>query len=149
MAGRLEPAEAARLLSQALAQEKDPSRRKLAPGLVALAGRLEPAEAVRLLKGVKALAQEKDGSARGQLAVGLAAVAGRLSRRGARVCAEAARCSTRRWPRRRIPARGSWPLDLAAVAGRLEPAEGARVCAEPARLLDAWRLAQEKDAFAR
>ena len=56
VAGRLEPAEAARvcakaarLLNQALAQEKDVSaRRQLAEGLAAVAGRLEPAEAARV-----------------------------------------------------------------------------------------------------
>ena len=78
--------EAARLLNQALAQEKDGlARWQLAAGLAAVAGRLEPAEAARACAEAarllnQALAQEKDGDAstREQLAQGLAAVAGRL-----------------------------------------------------------------------
>jgi hypothetical protein len=50
VAGRLEPAEAARLLNQALAQEKEASaRQQLALGLAAVAGRLEPSDGAGLL----------------------------------------------------------------------------------------------------
>ena len=113
MAGRLEPAEAARvcaeaarLLKQALAQEKDAHcPRQLAEGLAAVAGRLEPAEAARLLS--QALAQEKEDDPV-QLAKGLGG-GGAWSWEAARV--EAARLLTRRWPRRRIALPAScWPL---------------------------------------
>jgi len=66
VAGPMEPAEAARvcaeaapLLTQALAKEKDANvRLQLATGLTIVAGRLEPAEAARLLN--QALAHEND-----------------------------------------------------------------------------------------
>jgi hypothetical protein len=49
VAQRLEPAEAARLLNQALAQQKDGNARTLlGTGLAAVVGRLEPAEAARM-----------------------------------------------------------------------------------------------------
>jgi hypothetical protein len=49
VAGKLEPVEAARLLTQALAQEKNVfARWPLTKGLAAVAGRLEPAEAARI-----------------------------------------------------------------------------------------------------
>jgi hypothetical protein len=91
VAGRLEPAEAARLLGQALAQEQDVYvRRHLVEGLAAVAGRLEAAEAARVLN--QALAQEKGGYGRHQFAAGLAVLAGRLEpTEAARVCVEAAR----------------------------------------------------------
>ena len=77
VAGRLEPAEAVRLLNQALAQEKDgPTREELAAGLAAVAGRLDPAEAARVCAEAarllnQALAQEKDARRRVSLAEGL------------------------------------------------------------------------------
>ena len=52
------------------------------------------------------------------------------------------------WPRISGPNPRSWPEHLAEVAGWLEPAEAARVCAEPARLLK-QALAEEKDSMAR
>ncbi|HKI34441.1 MAG TPA: serine/threonine-protein kinase [Gemmataceae bacterium] len=134
------PADAARLLNQALAQEKDAvARVRLAEGLAAVAGGLEPAEAARLLK--QALAQEKDGTARWQLAAGLAAVAGRLEpAEAARVCAEAARLLNQALAQEK-DARYQLAAGLAAVAGRLEPAEAARLLNQA--------LAQEKDGNAR
>jgi tRNA A-37 threonylcarbamoyl transferase component Bud32 len=90
-AGQLEPAEAARacadaarLLNQALAQDKgDWSRRELAHSLAAVAERLQPTEAARACADAarllaKALAQERTPESRKYLADGLAAVAGRL-----------------------------------------------------------------------
>src|SRR5689334_12577330 len=57
-------------------------------------------------------------------------------------------CSARRLPRSCLPGSQLLAGVLAEVAGRLEPAEAARVCAEPARVLS-QALAQEKDANAR
>ncbi|HKI33783.1 MAG TPA: protein kinase [Gemmataceae bacterium] len=97
-AERVAPDDAARLLTQALAQEKDARDRwQLAAGLAAVAGRLEPAEAARACVEAarllaQALAQEKDTAARRRLAGGLAALALRLDPdEAARVCTEAAR----------------------------------------------------------
>jgi hypothetical protein len=136
------PGDAAWLLNQTLAQEKDSTARQaLAGGLAAVAGRLEPAEAARILS--QALAQEKDAGARSSLAAGLEAVAGRLEP------AEAERILNQALAQESSPyARLLLARGLAAVAGRLEPAEAARICADAARLLN-QALAQEKDATAR
>jgi len=144
VAARLEPVEAARLLSQALAQEKENySRRQLAEGLAVVAARLEPAEAARVCEEPtrllsQALAQETDGNDHGQLARGLTAVARRLApATAARLLGQALAQEKDDFVRKELA------LGLAAVAGRLEPAAAARVCAEPARVLSR-ALAQEK-----
>jgi tRNA A-37 threonylcarbamoyl transferase component Bud32 len=139
---------AARLLNQALAQEKDgQARLYLAQGL-AVAGRLEPAEAARVCAEAarllnQALAQEKDGRARVHLATVLAAVAGRLEpAEAARACAEAARVLNLALAQEEdSQARHDLAAGLAAVAGRLEPAEAARLLNQA--------LAQEKHGWAR
>ncbi|HVS36891.1 MAG TPA: serine/threonine-protein kinase, partial [Gemmataceae bacterium] len=153
-AGRLEPAEAARVcgeaarvLNQALAQEQNAwVRGQLAAGLAALAGRLEPAEAARLLNQARAQETEAENvwhGTRWQLAAGLAALAGRLEP------AEAARLLNQALAQEKdATAREELAAGLAAAAGRLEPAEAARVCANAARLLS-QELAQEKNDQAR
>jgi hypothetical protein len=129
VAERLEPAEAARQLTQALEKEKDADARSfLASGLAAVAERLEPAEAARQL--TQALEKEKDADARSFLASGLAAVAERLEpAEAARVCASAARLLTQALEKETADkARQSLASGVAAVARRLEPAEAARLC---------------------
>jgi hypothetical protein len=146
VAGRLEPAdaaracgEAARLQSQALAGGKDAfSRRQLADGLAFVGPLMEPVEgarvcldAARLLN--QALSQEGDRSDREGLAEGLgavAAVAGRWEPAAtARVLRQALTQELNARARERLS------TTLAEVAGRLQPAEAAAACAESARLL--------------
>jgi hypothetical protein len=131
-AGRLEPAEAARvcaeaarLLHQALAQEKHAGlRRRLAEEVAAVAGRLEPAEASRLCREAarlldQALAQEKDGPSRSELAAGLASVLERLEpATAARLRAEAARSQIQ------AHIEGRQHLGPAFMAGLLQALDG-------------------------
>jgi tRNA A-37 threonylcarbamoyl transferase component Bud32 len=148
-AERIAPADAARLLNQALAQEKDSDARgRLAEGLAAVAGRLEPKEAARVCVEAarllnQALAQEKEGPSRRYWAKGLAAVAGGLEpAEAARVCAEAAGLLNQALARESdASVRLELAPGLAAVAGRMEPAEGARLLKQA--------LARESDAKAR
>jgi hypothetical protein len=148
-AGEFVPADASRMLSQALAQEQDAgARRELAEGLAAAAAHLEPGEAARvcaeparLLE--QALAQEQDVSARKELTEGLAVLAWRLGpTEAARVLNQLlAQEKDADVSRQRAEA-------LVGVAQWMEPAEAARACAEAAGLLNR-ALAQEKDANAR
>jgi hypothetical protein len=94
----LEPAEAARLLNQALASEtENNARHVLVERMIAVAGRMNAdeaahvcAETAQLLS--QALAQEKDSSARVELAADLAAVARWLEpAEEVHICEEAAR----------------------------------------------------------
>jgi tRNA A-37 threonylcarbamoyl transferase component Bud32 len=103
--------------------------------VLAHADALAAADAVRLLR--QALAQEKDAWARQQLAEGLAAVAGQLEpAEAARVCAEPARLLSQALAQEEDAellgrdggtTRGRLAGGLAAVADRLEPAEGFRL----------------------
>jgi tRNA A-37 threonylcarbamoyl transferase component Bud32 len=148
LAWRLGPAEAARVLSQLLAQEKDAAtRRQRAEALVGVTGYLPPAEARRACAEgaralVQALAQEKDGNARIQLAGALAALAGRLEPAKATrlldqapaevkddTAVEGGPGAPRMWPSiaAERTARSELARGLAAVAGNLEPAAGARL----------------------
>src|SRR5439155_21602377 len=103
-------AEAAPLLTQALAKEKDANvRLQLATGLTVVAGRREPAEAARLLN--QALAHENDAD----VPVVPAGPGGMPGVNAARLQLAAG---------------------LPAVVERLEPAEATRVGAETARLLN-------------
>jgi tRNA A-37 threonylcarbamoyl transferase component Bud32 len=150
VAGRLEPEEGARLLVQALPQQKDDDvREMLATCLAAVARRLEPAEAARLLNQktlAQTLAQEKGALDRWRLAEGLAlpVVAGRLEP------AEVARLLNLTLAQEKddFYFRPLFALGLATAAERLEPAEAARVCGDAARLLNK-ALAQEKNYHAR
>jgi tRNA A-37 threonylcarbamoyl transferase component Bud32 len=132
VAARLEPveaarvcAEAARLLIQALAQQK--GRKELAEGLVAVAGRLEPAEAARVCAETarlvsQALAKETDPVARGELAGVLVGVVRRV------YPADAAQMLNKAWAAQKYPeTRLALAVGLAEVAARLEPAEGVRL----------------------
>jgi hypothetical protein len=146
------PGDAARLLNQALAQEKNASVREwLAGGLAAVAGRLEPAEADRVCAEAarvlgQALAQENSAWARQRLATSLVAVAGRLKPAvAARACAEPARVLSLALAQEKDGnARNQLAIDLAAVAGQLGPTEAA----DAARVLS-QALAREKDGNAR
>ncbi len=159
--GDMVPAQAARLLTQALEKKSfadadyqiiDASwASRLAAGLAAVAGRLEPAEAGRIL--TQALEKERDAYARASLAAGLAAVAERLEpAEAARVCAAAARLLTQALEKETgADARQDLAAGLAAVAAvaeRLEPTEAARIFAAAAhRLMQA--LEKETNADAR
>jgi tRNA A-37 threonylcarbamoyl transferase component Bud32 len=132
-AGRLEPGEAARVLTEALKQD---AGRMLSNGLVAVAGRLEPAEAASVLRQAarvltKALKEKKNTQSQGDaLAEGLAVVAGRLEpAEAARVLSEALAKATNRGAQRELAE------ELAVVAGRLEPAEAAAVSRQAAGVL--------------
>jgi hypothetical protein len=152
VAERLDPveakrvcAEAARLLNQALAQEKDVNALlRLAAGLTALAGWLEPAEADRMRAGAtrmlsEALTREKDVNVLQQVSAGLAAVAAQLnSAEAARVCAHAARVLNQALTQEKdVNVHLQLATHLVSVAGGMEPAEAARL------LIQA--LAREKD----
>jgi hypothetical protein len=158
-AKRIAPGEAAWLLNEALAQEKNAwDRGQLAEGLAVVAGRMGPAEAARVCAEAarvlnQALAQEKDVNALSHLAGGLAAVAGRLGpAEAARVCAEAARVLNQALAQEKgadaLRDLRDLAWNLVAVSGRLGPAEAARVCAEAARVLN-QALAQEEHAYVR
>jgi predicted Ser/Thr protein kinase len=149
VAGRLPPADAARVLAEVLGGKKAAAgvRGGLARGLAAVAGRLPPADAARTL--ADALGKERDAEAQGRLAGGLAVVAGRLPpAEAARVCEPAARQLVEAIKeadaeqRQRLAdgltvVEGQWLLEdgLTAVAGRLPPAVAARVCEPVARRL--------------
>jgi tRNA A-37 threonylcarbamoyl transferase component Bud32 len=139
-AARLEPAEAVRALSEALEREQnDGTRRQLTEGLVAAAARLGPAAEAELLN--RALAAEaklleshsqKISSARRLLVVKRARAAGRQNPAdGARALMQALTEEQDAYCRAEL-AEG-----LAAEAGRLEPDEAARLCAQAAGLLNA------------
>jgi tRNA A-37 threonylcarbamoyl transferase component Bud32 len=148
-AGEFAPADASRVLSQALAREQDAgARRELAEGLAEAAARLEPAEAARLCAEParlleQALAQEQDVNARKELAEGLAALAWRLGP------TEAARVLNQLLAQEEDAAVSRQRAEaLAGVARWMEPAEAARACAEAAGSLNR-ALARAKDATAR
>jgi tRNA A-37 threonylcarbamoyl transferase component Bud32 len=156
VAGRLEPAEAAHVCTEAaqfliqkLGQKQTSyARRHLAEGLAEVTAWMEPGEATRLL--MQALGQENGSAQCGQLAVGLATVARRLEPAGAaRACTEAARLLIQALKEEQnADACPELARGLAAVAGRLERAEAARVCAEAARLL-LQALARSQNWYAR
>jgi tRNA A-37 threonylcarbamoyl transferase component Bud32 len=141
--------DAARLLTQMLAREKDVNiRQQLADALAKVVGPMEPAEAARACAEAarlldQALAQGDMASLRWRLAASLAAVAGRLEP------AEAAGLLGRALAREKeATTRRTLAVGLAAAAARLEPAEARRVCADAARPL-AQALAQEENELAR
>jgi tRNA A-37 threonylcarbamoyl transferase component Bud32 len=138
------PGDAARLLHQALSQEKDAYVcRQLAEELAGVAAGLEPAEAGRLRTEAarvlsQALVQEKDVAARQHLVGGLAAVAGRLEPTEA---AQIPGMLKERWVQEKdAAARRELAGGLAAVAVRLVPAEAAQMLSQA--------LAQEQDGLA-
>ena len=146
--GELAPADAARLLNQVLAQEKDATVRYHLATLLAMTWGLDPnerarvcAEAARVLN--QALAQEKDENARQWLAEGLVTVAGGMEPNlAARLLNEALAKENEANVRRQLA------VSLAYLAERWEPNEAARVCAEAVGALN-QALAQEKDENAR
>jgi hypothetical protein len=118
----MEPPDAVRILSQALATNpKGDSHSLIVQGLVDVAGQMEAREAARIL--TVELEKEPETWERNSLARGLAAVAGRMeAREAARVPEQAAGIliraldrETNTWSRKHL-AEG-----LAAVAGRMEP----------------------------
>jgi hypothetical protein len=158
LARQLEPREAARLLTKALAQEMERSppvsipeggaavrdaRLALARSLAAVAKQLPPAEAARVCAEParlldRALSQEKLGAWRVWSAEALAAVALRLQPMdGARLLSKALAREALAQEQSAFSdyESGSWALGLAAVAARLEPAEAARRCAAAAHSL--------------
>jgi hypothetical protein len=148
-AGEFAPADASRVMSQALAREQDAgARRELAEGLAAAAAQLEPGEAARVCAEparllTQALAQEQDDKARKELAEGLAALAWRLGP------TEAARVLNQLLAQEKDAHAARQVAEaLVGVARWMEPAEAARACAEAAGFLNR-ALAQEKDANAR
>jgi hypothetical protein len=129
--------DAARLLSQALAQEKVAERRKqLAGGLMAVAGGMEPAEAFRLLS--EALARKESADARGHLAFELLRVANRMEATPG-VCAETARMLSKALGEAK-DASERYPLaeTLAQVAEGMEPGEAARLVQVHVQDKDPW-----------
>jgi hypothetical protein len=149
VAGGLEANEAARLMSQELAEAKfNDLRREFTEGLVAACKRQKPEEAARILTG--ALAREEDRGLRVELAEGLASVAGRLElAEAARVGAEATRVLRQALAQEEdASVRGQLAERLASLAGRLEPADAARARGEAVRALRS-ALAQEKDTRVR
>lgn len=124
---RLEPAEASRLMTQALEKEVDIiARRSLAEGLAAVACRLEPAEAARVL--ILALEKEQDYDVRKSLLQGLRTASYRLEPEGAaRRIEPAARELTQALEKEKeANALQGRPQDLAPVAPRPNPTEVAR-----------------------
>jgi hypothetical protein len=149
VAGRLEPAEAARLLVDVLAKESNanairPVPAPLAEALGAVADRMEPAEATALARLLAdAMGRATNSYVRSSLAEALGLVVARLEpAEAARLCAEAARLLTDALAKETIP-RPPWRAlarSLGAVTARLELAEAARLSAAAARLLtDAMR----------
>ncbi|HJT78385.1 MAG TPA: serine/threonine-protein kinase, partial [Gemmataceae bacterium] len=127
VAGRAEPAEAARLLARALEKEKHPqSRYILAEGLVAVAEHLGRVEAVQVF--AQALEKEKDPWVRSRLVKDLA-VHQLEPADAARVLAQAIK------EERFVQPACELTVDLASVAGQLDPAEAARVCGPIVRWL--------------
>jgi hypothetical protein len=147
LAWRLGPPEAARVLNQLLAQERNVIvRRQRAEALAGATAYLPPAEARRACAEgaralVQALSQEKDGNARIQLAGALAALAGRLEPDEAVRLLDQALAQVKddtaiegSGAPNTLPgiaagnsARSELARGLAAVAGNLEPAAGARL----------------------
>jgi tRNA A-37 threonylcarbamoyl transferase component Bud32 len=147
---RLEPAEAARSLSQALSQVQNPfARKQLAESLVAVAGRLEPAEAARMVRR-ELDSNNLDWETRGVLAKGLATLAGRLEPVEAhRMRSHTARLLNPALRQEKEPLLSMEVAEsLAAVAEHLEPAEAARVCAEAVQALN-QALAKAKEGHVR
>jgi serine/threonine protein kinase len=154
LAERMEPAEAARALTEAMRnQVKDGCvSPELAEGLAEVSERLEPnegarvrGEAARLLS--QALGQAQNARSASSLAEGLAAIAGRLEpREAARLCEEAARVLNRALGQARDANEATtFASGLAAVAKRLGSQEAARVCSQAAEILNGG-LARETDA---
>src|SRR5262249_41934859 len=127
-------------------------RRSLAAGLSAVARQLAPAEAAQLLK--EALAAEKDPRVCRLWAEGLAGGGGGAQAPPAR--GRGGEAGPAAWggggPGAGVGGRGGvgagaggrWAEGRGAVAGRLQPAAAARVCADGARVLS-QALAREKD----
>jgi hypothetical protein len=150
LAGRLEPKEAARVsgqaagvLTQALEKEADlGGKAALAQGLAAVAGHLAPAERVQVSKltgDLLTTALEREASADQAASHALVVVTGRMAP------TEAAAMLTRAVETAKNPAdKGVLAEGLAAMAGRLEPKEAARVAAVLTQALE-----KETDANAR
>ncbi len=148
---RLEPTDAARLLSAALAREKSCfAPGSLALGLAAVAKRLEPAEAARLSAGAvqpligsweqercirSPLLQGVAPSSALHAAAGLVAVARWLPpAEAARAYGEAARSLLRQLGDMKDCAQSLYLIQaMVLMARQMEPAEAARLCAEVAR----------------
>src|SRR5262249_42125730 len=136
VAGRLEPADAARLLAQVLEKETDPSACScLATALASVSRPLEPTEAAHICGAaahslMHTLEIPIPMGNREKLAKGLVAVVGRLeAAEAARLLALALEKETDPWGRCTL-AKG-----LASSASHLELAEAARVYGAAARLL--------------
>jgi predicted Ser/Thr protein kinase len=134
-AKQLQPAEAVRMLTQALEMKTEASDRKsLAEGLAAVAGKLDAVEAARALGPAarvltQALEEEQDSYNTQSLAEGLVAVAGKLApAEAARLLGPVARVLTQDLEEEE-DARVRWELSSTPplVAGLLEPAEAARI----------------------
>ncbi len=162
-ADRIAPGDAARLLNQMLAQEKDFNFRvQLVNAVAAAAQRLEPAEADRVCAEAaglmnQAVKREEDLNLRWQLAATLAVLAERMEPAGAaRVCAQAADQLNQTLAAEKVanpagPAGNLFPQWFAAqeaVTGKLEPANAARVWTEAARLQN-LALVRDKDVKSR
>jgi len=174
VANAMEPAEAARILSDAFEHATDtntpglPSgmmgggmmggtndtvgRQVLAQGIAAVAKRVEPAEAVRLL--AFALEQVKGQGLGGTVtSTDLQDLAAQVKRlppaAAAKVCRPVARSLAAALEKETAAAaRKSLSLGLTTVASRMEPADAAEVCGRAARGLIA-ALEKEKDQDAR
>ena len=134
VAGRMEPAEAARVARQAanililaLQNETDSLlRTKLAYGLVSVASRMEPAEAARLL--TPTLEKEMEAWSRQALANGLAAVTGLMEpAEAARVAGRVASVLARALGKVTDRKNNALARQLLTISGRLSPAEAAAV----------------------
>jgi hypothetical protein len=144
-AGRLEPADAAGLLLDALANTRDRDSLRtladseaipsLAEGLSAAASRMEPGKAACLL--LDAMAKTRDPNAVKRLAEGLSAVAGRLEPdRAAEVCGKAAQlllAAIEEDPG--APSVRALAEGLSEAARRMEPGKAEEACGRAARLI--------------
>jgi hypothetical protein len=137
-AGKMVPAAAVALLTQAFKKEKeDISSWLLAGSLESVASRLGPDEGTRVCGAaardlLQSLQKEKDANTLSFLAHGLTSVASGLeSGAAARVCAAAARVVTEGLQKQVNPhAHSPLAASLASLARRLPPAEAARVLME-------------------
>ena len=141
--------DAARLLTQLLAREKDiNTRQQLAEALAKVVGQMEPAEAARACAEAarlldQALAEQDAPLPRWPLAAGLAAVAGRLGP------AEAAGLLGQALAREKeAMSRRALAVGLAAAAARLGSAEARRACG-PSPAAGPGRWPRRRDERAR
>jgi tRNA A-37 threonylcarbamoyl transferase component Bud32 len=169
VADSIEPAEAAKFLSDAFEYVKDKDKLRprrgmwvqlrpqatLVSSLVLVASRLDSAEAAKVCAPLTrslaaALEKETDAAVRSAWCLDLTRLASRMNpAEAAKVCAPLTRSLAAALGKETdAAARRSWCLDLTTVASRMDPVEAAEVCGHAARVLSA-DLEKEKDQNAR